>query len=215
MFNRTFSPRLDQNINNYFDTDNNNTNKQEDHKKKEYHLNFEKFDKIPIASGSIAQVYRAVLNGKDVAVKVRHPNVGEQIEIDFIIMKALAAFIDSLPGLNWLNLNASMAQFSDTISSQIRLDIEGRHLYQFNNNFDHWKDTKFPEPIVMTESVLIESFAEGQSVKTYADISASKLAATITTLRLANILFVVLIMEFDIDYVILRYKIINVSKESP
>ena len=141
---------------------------------------FEKFEKVPIASGSIAQVYKAVLNGKDVAVKVRHPNVGEQIEIDFIIMKALATFIDSLPGLNWINLKDSMAQFSDTISSQIRLDIEGRHLYQFNNNFDHWKDTKFPEPIIMTESVLVESFEEGQSVKKYADIFASKLATAIT-----------------------------------
>jgi aarF domain-containing kinase len=95
-------------------------------------------------------------------------------------MKALATFIDSLPGLNWINLKDSMAQFSDTISSQIRLDIEGRHLYQFNNNFDHWKDTKFPEPIIMTESVLVESFEEGQSVKKYADIFASKLATAIT-----------------------------------
>ena len=42
---------------------------------------FESFSEKPIASGSIAQVYRARLDGKDVAVKVRHPNVVEQIQI--------------------------------------------------------------------------------------------------------------------------------------
>ena len=36
---------------------------------------FEEFDTIPIASGSVSQVYRAKLNGKTVAVKVRHPEV--------------------------------------------------------------------------------------------------------------------------------------------
>ena len=35
---------------------------------------FEWIDPKPIASGSIAQVYRARLNGADVAVKVRHPH---------------------------------------------------------------------------------------------------------------------------------------------
>jgi aarF domain-containing kinase len=35
---------------------------------------FEYFSRKPLASGSIAQVYRARLNGRDVAVKVRHPH---------------------------------------------------------------------------------------------------------------------------------------------
>lgn len=42
---------------------------------------FESFSEKPIASGSIAQVYKARLDGKDVAVKVRHPGVVEQIQI--------------------------------------------------------------------------------------------------------------------------------------
>lgn len=43
--------------------------------------------------GSIAQVYRAVLDGQQVAVKVRHPNVYEQIKLDFTIMKAIASML--------------------------------------------------------------------------------------------------------------------------
>ena len=37
---------------------------------------FEQFDPVPIASGSVSQVYNARFNGKKVAVKVRHPKVG-------------------------------------------------------------------------------------------------------------------------------------------
>ena len=73
---------------------------------------FEYFESNPVASGSIAQVYRARLDNKDVAVKVRHPNVVEQIQLDFIILKAFAAFVEAMPGLSWLNLSDSLSQFS-------------------------------------------------------------------------------------------------------
>ncbi len=40
-------------------------------------------------------------------------------------------------GMGWVNLQASMQQFSHTIASQTRLDIEGNHLDIFNANFRH------------------------------------------------------------------------------
>lgn len=40
---------------------------------------FDEFDHSPIASGSISQVYKAKLNGRKVALKVRHPNVEKNI----------------------------------------------------------------------------------------------------------------------------------------
>jgi hypothetical protein len=39
--------------------------------------------------------------------------------------------------MGWVNLQASMQQFSHTIASQTRLDIEGNHLDIFNANFRH------------------------------------------------------------------------------
>eukprot|EP00967_Tisochrysis_lutea_P132603 scaffold231771_cov31-Tisochrysis_lutea.AAC.6 len=51
---------------------------------------FESFERQPLASGSIAQVHRARYRGRDVAVKVRHPNVVKQIVTDFILMCAPA-----------------------------------------------------------------------------------------------------------------------------
>jgi predicted unusual protein kinase regulating ubiquinone biosynthesis (AarF/ABC1/UbiB family) len=51
---------------------------------------------LPIASGSVSQVYRAKLNGQDVAVKVRHPNVDvnldRDIELIFMFSKFMSLF---------------------------------------------------------------------------------------------------------------------------
>lgn len=47
---------------------------------------FDEFDHSPIASGSISQVYKAKLNGRKVALKVRHPNVEKNIERDIDIL---------------------------------------------------------------------------------------------------------------------------------
>jgi predicted unusual protein kinase regulating ubiquinone biosynthesis (AarF/ABC1/UbiB family) len=57
---------------------------------------FDEFDPVPVASGSVSQVYRAKYKGKKVAVKVRHPNVDKYIERDvnlLFFMSYLASFV--------------------------------------------------------------------------------------------------------------------------
>jgi predicted unusual protein kinase regulating ubiquinone biosynthesis (AarF/ABC1/UbiB family) len=49
-----------------------------------------------VASGSISQVYKAKLKGKTVAVKVRHPNVGKNIERDIDLMFAFSRVLSKL-----------------------------------------------------------------------------------------------------------------------
>ena len=135
---------------------------------------FQSFESSPIASGSIAQVYKARLDDKDVAVKVRHPFVVEQIQLDFIILKAFAAFVEAIPGMAWLNLSGSLSQFSETIGAQTKLDVEGVNLILLNHNFRKNRFVDFPRPIAMSESVLVESFERGVCVSEYTDIYSTK-----------------------------------------
>ncbi|CAE6453877.1 unnamed protein product [Rhizoctonia solani] len=50
---------------------------------------FESFDTEPVASASIAQVHRAVLNGKEVAVKVQKSAIQQQLEWDLFSYRML------------------------------------------------------------------------------------------------------------------------------
>lgn len=57
---------------------------------------FEDFERVAIASGSIAQVHVGQYKGRTVAVKVRHPRVEQEIQMDFDLMQMLARYNSKL-----------------------------------------------------------------------------------------------------------------------
>lgn len=142
---------------------------------------FEDFEETPVASGSIAQVHRASLRFRyphqrlrkpiEVAVKVRHPGVGESIKRDFMIINLVAKISNFIPGLSWLRLDESVRQFAVFMMSQVDLSREAAHLSRFIYNFRNWKDVSFPRPLypLVHPSVLVETFEQGESVSHYVD----------------------------------------------
>jgi aarF domain-containing kinase len=142
---------------------------------------FEDFEEVPVASGSIAQVHRASLRfrypGKKqakptiVAVKVRHPGVGESIRRDFMIINLVAKISTFIPTLNWLRLDESLQQFGVFMMSQVDLAREAAQLSRFIYNFRRWKDVSFPKPVypLVHPAVLVESYEQGESVSHYVD----------------------------------------------
>jgi aarF domain-containing kinase len=130
---------------------------------------FDDFQKEPLASGSIAQIYKAHLDGQPVAVKIRHPRVAQLIDMDFRIMSAFARVFDYIPGLSWLHLRESVEQFSHTMAAQAHLQVEAHHLEVLNNNFRKWPTVKFPSPIYANSAVIIETFEPGAIVSDMID----------------------------------------------
>ncbi|KAK1420060.1 hypothetical protein QVD17_21367 [Tagetes erecta] len=141
---------------------------------------FDDFEEVPVASGSIAQIHRAVLRytyrGKQikplvVAVKVRHPGVGESIRRDFEIINVVAKISTFIPTLKWLRLDESVQQFSVFMMSQVDLAREAANLSRFAYNFRRWRDVSFPKPIypLVHPAVLVETFEQGESVAYYID----------------------------------------------
>lgn len=141
---------------------------------------FEVFEEVPVASGSVAQVHRASLKIQypgqqakclDVAVKVRHPGVGESIKRDFMIINSMAKISNFIPTLKWLRLDESVQQFAVFMMSQVDLAREAAHLSRFIYNFRRWKDVSFPKPVypLVHPAVLVETYEHGESVSHYVD----------------------------------------------
>lgn len=141
---------------------------------------FENFEEKPVASGSIAQVHRAVLRFRypgqkvkpiEVAVKVRHPGVGNSIRRDFVIINTFAKVSMIIPTLKWLRLDESVQQFAVFMMSQVDLAREAAHLNRFIYNFRRWRDVSFPKPLypLVHPAVLVETFEHGESVAHYVD----------------------------------------------
>ncbi|CAH9133679.1 unnamed protein product [Cuscuta epithymum] len=141
---------------------------------------FDDFEETPVASGSIAQVHRASLKYRyhgrenkpiDVAVKVRHPGVGESIRRDFEIINMFAKMSKAIPALKWLRLDESVQQFAVFMMSQVDLAREASHLSRFIYNFRRWKDVSFPKPVypLVHPAVLVETFEQGECVSHYVD----------------------------------------------
>ncbi|KAL6769703.1 hypothetical protein ACKKBG_A32035 [Auxenochlorella protothecoides x Auxenochlorella symbiontica] len=135
---------------------------------------FVRFDPEPVASGSIAQVHRAVLStegaaaaapprdgkarpvgarrgkpspfapGAVVAVKVRHPAVCDLIERDITLMRRAARLLELL-GTGG-QLRESVMQFGAPLREQLDLRQEAAHLQRFAANFSGWRGVRFPLP---------------------------------------------------------------------
>lgn len=125
---------------------------------------FDDFESTPMASGSIAQVHKAILNGELVAVKIRHPRVAKLMEMDFRLMGVAALAMDHVPGLSWLRIRDSVEQFSHTMAAQSYLQVEAHHLEVLNYNFRDWPQVRFPLPFYASEAVIIETFEPGKIV---------------------------------------------------
>ncbi|KAL6347799.1 hypothetical protein AAG906_026328 [Vitis piasezkii] len=106
-----------------------------------------------------------------VAIKVRHPGVGESIRMDFFIINLVAKISSFIPTLRWLRLDENVQQFAVFMMSQVDLARETAHLSRFIYNFCRWKDVSFPKLVfpLVHPVVLVESYEHGESVSHYVD----------------------------------------------
>ena len=119
------------------------------------------------------------LTASVVAVKVRHPDVKESIELDFELMNFFVSSTEKL--IRFLNkgksslasaqIKESLMQFGAPMREQIDLRSEAKHLESFAENFKWWwARVRFPMPSSMvSEDVLVESFETGDHISEYLD----------------------------------------------
>lgn len=99
----------------------------------------------PVASGSIACVYRATLpDGRDVAVKVRRPGIATTLRIDLTIMRRAGRLLRYLPGLRGVPITEIITQLSSAVYAQLDFDQERRNLALLRTNLAEQPGVRIP-----------------------------------------------------------------------
>uniref|UniRef100_A0A3Q1CIA9 ABC1 atypical kinase-like domain-containing protein n=1 Tax=Amphiprion ocellaris TaxID=80972 RepID=A0A3Q1CIA9_AMPOC len=104
-----------------------------------------------------------------VAIKVVHPGVRRQVEMDLLLMKAGSWLLHCLPGLKWLSMWEIVGEFEKLMTKQIDLRFEARNIEHFRENFRDVEYVKFPTPLrpFVTRTILVETFEESEPISTY------------------------------------------------
>ena len=136
----------------------------------------------PVGSGCIAQVHTArARDGRQLAVKVLHPNVARLVADDLYLMQlgaggAQAVLGTMISGLRWLAVSDALDEFAHFMGEQLDLTREAANLDTFTRNFGSEPRIIFPQPVrscrgrdgesvsLVSTDVLVETFLEGQTL---------------------------------------------------
>lgn len=98
---------------------------------------FERFDREPVASASIAQVHRArLIGGKEVVLKIMRPGIDVTIEEDIHILKQLAGLMeDYFPQYQAFQPLELVKMFERSIRKELKFTVEANNLRRFAQQF--------------------------------------------------------------------------------
>jgi predicted unusual protein kinase regulating ubiquinone biosynthesis (AarF/ABC1/UbiB family) len=125
-------------------------------------------DSEPIASASIADVYRAHLHdGCAVAVKIQRPHIEKIINADIKALQIIVFLVKRLT--NWgnlTNLDVLQREFAQIITNELDFRLEYKHATTFAANFQHINHVRVPAyfPEWTTRKVIVSEWVEGASI---------------------------------------------------
>ncbi len=126
---------------------------------------FKEIQKKPMATASIAQVYKAVLNdGSEVIFKVKKPNVQENLQDDLLLLHDLVKVITTYSDFGArLNLKSAISTFEKSLLEEISLTNEKNNIQQFALNFKNNKETYVPKVYeeFCSNNILCMEFVDG------------------------------------------------------
>uniref|UniRef100_K7FJT7 AarF domain containing kinase 2 n=1 Tax=Pelodiscus sinensis TaxID=13735 RepID=K7FJT7_PELSI len=119
-----------------------------------------------------------------VAIKVLHPGLVHQVQIDLLLMKMGSKIIGLFPGFKWLSMTEIVEEFEKLMTQQLDLRYEARNLERFQKNFLDVDFVKFPTPLhpFVTRNILVETFEESEPISQYLHAEVS----TVLRQRLAK-----------------------------
>ncbi|MEV6561668.1 AarF/UbiB family protein [Nocardia sp. NPDC051756] len=111
---------------------------------------FAVLDAEPVASGSVASVYRARLRtGQEVAIKLRRPGIEQVMSEDLALIRGGAAFVARLPIFRGVPVEEVVANMAGAILGQLDFEREADNLLRLRKNLSEvprvWVPKVYPE----------------------------------------------------------------------
>lgn len=129
---------------------------------------FLEIQKEPLATASIAQVYKAVLkDSSPVILKLRKPDVQSVIEDDLLLIKDIEKLISTYSEIGEkLNLKQAISTFEKSLLEEVSLTNERNNILQFRLNFKNNKETYVPKVYeeFSNNNILCMEFIDGIKV---------------------------------------------------
>lgn len=138
---------------------------------------FDALDIEPVAAASIAQVHRArLLDGRDVALKVRRPGIVEQVTCDLHVVGTLTRALAKLPPMRVVPLVELAEELGGPIRQQLDLEREAQSLRRFREHFRGVEHITMPVLVdeLCTERVLTMEYLDGLEKVTSGRFSESE-----------------------------------------
>lgn len=140
---------------------------------------FKEIDNTPIASASIAQTYKAVLqSGEKVVLKIKRVGIKEIVAADLLLMKDIIELLTNYYSVvREINLKHVFDAFAKSLQEELSFINEQKNIQLFARNFRDNNDTLtmqvFPE--LCNDNILCISYIDGIKINNKAGILAANL----------------------------------------
>ena len=148
---------------------------------------FDLFDTEPIAGASLGLVFRGVIDGRDVAVKVQRPEVAESIALDVYILRSAIGLGARVFG--WRReLKGVLDEYAARLFEELDYRNEAANMRKFESEYGGMPLVVIPRPFeaYTSRKVLVSEFVNGHKlIDVDCEVRASELSVVETGIHFA------------------------------